>query len=105
MLRPWQFKLLTALGAIALVLIVANGILFTQNRAVQAEANNRQQYIQQSVALESLYRDIVRALAELAVKSDDAQVRQMLAAQGINITVNAPAPEAAAPAPAAGKKR
>lgn len=108
MLKPWQFKLLTGLGVVAVLLIVANGILFTNNRAVQIEANNRQQYIQQSATLEGLYRDIVRALAELAVKNNDTQLRQMLSAQGINITVNQPAPEAVAapaPAPAPAKKR
>jgi hypothetical protein len=98
MLRPWQFNLLMLLGLLTLSLAVFNGVLFTQNRAAQAEIGARQQYLQQTVSLEGLYRDIVKALAELAVKNNDAQLLQMLAAQGINVSVNPPSPP---PAPAA----
>lgn len=108
MLKPWEFNLLTALGALALVLAGANAVLFTGNRATQNDVNSRAQFVQQSVALEGLYRDIVKALAELAVKNNDAQLLQMLAAQGINVSVNAPAPSTApspaAPAPTAPKR-
>jgi ABC-type transport system involved in cytochrome bd biosynthesis fused ATPase/permease subunit len=107
MLKPWQFNLLTALGAIALLLALTNAVFFTRNRAAQAEVNNRQQFVQQSAALEGLYRDIVKALAELAVKNNDTQLMQMLSAQGINVSVNPPAPAPAAPAapaPAAPKR-
>jgi hypothetical protein len=41
----------------------------------------------------------------LAVKNNDAQLLQMLAAQGINVSVNAPKPAGAASAPTAGAKR
>jgi hypothetical protein len=104
MLKPWQFILLTTLGALSVLLAVTNAVYFTRNRAAQAEVNSRQQFVQQSVALESLYRDIAKALAELAVKNNDTQLLQMLAAQGVNVSVNttpaAPAPPAAAaPAP------
>lgn len=104
MLRTWQFTLLALLGAAAVALAVTNALLFTQNRGVQAELAARQQFLQQTVALEGLYRDIVKALAELAVKNNDSQLLQMLAAQGINVSVN-PTP-AAAPAsqPAAAKR-
>ena len=95
MLSKWQFNVLTALGAVALVLVVANGVLFTQNRANQSILNQRQQFIQQTVPLEGLYREIVKALADLAVKANDREVLNMLAAQGISVTVNGPA---AAPA-------
>lgn len=101
MLRPWQYTILVVLSATALLLAIANGVLFTQNRAEQAEVNARQQYLQQTVNLEGLYRDIVKALAELAVKSNDTQLLQMLAAQGINVSVNAPAVQASPAAPGA----
>jgi len=103
MLKAWQYRLLIALGALALVLVVTNGVLFTQNRSAQGELNARQQYVQQTVSLESLYRDIVKALAELAVKNNDQQLLQMLAAQGINVSVTPPAQPAPATTP--GPKR
>lgn len=106
MLKTWQFTVLVVLAGAALLLVIANGVLFTQNRSAQAELSARQQYLQQTVGLESLYRDIVKALAELAVKNNDPQLLQMLAAQGINVSVT---PSAATvqpqPAPPAGSKR
>jgi hypothetical protein len=74
--------------------MIANGVLFTQNRSVQAELNARQQYLQQTVGLESLYRDIVKALAELGAKNNDQQLLQILAAQGISVTFTPSAPAA-----------
>jgi hypothetical protein len=98
MLSKWQFHVLNALAVLALALVVANGVLFKQNRSEQSAFNQRQQFIQQTVPLETLYREIVKALADLAVKSNDRAVLDMLGSQGISVTVNTPAP---APAPAA----
>jgi len=89
-MTQWQHNLLTALGALALLLAITNATLFSNNRSAQAELSQRQQFIQQTGPLESLYRDIVKALAEMAVKGNDKQVLDMLAAQGINVTVNPP---------------
>jgi hypothetical protein len=93
-ISTWQFRLLTAIGALALVLVLVNGTLFVANRGSQAEISARQQFIQQTVQLEGLYREIVKALAELAVKNGDSQIMQMLAGQGINVSVNQPAASA-----------
>ena len=104
MLLKWQSKLLTALGIAALLLVLTNAMLFTQNRNAQAALNQRQQFIQQSVPLEGLYREIVKALAEMAIKGNDRQVLDMLAAQGLNVTVNGPAASPVEPAPRKGEK-
>jgi len=102
MLNKWQYNLLTALGALALILAITNAALFTGNRTAQAELAQRQQFVQQTGPLEGLYRDIVKALAEMAVKGNDKQVLDMLAAQGLSVTVNTPdSPAAAGAAPAA----
>jgi hypothetical protein len=62
--------------------------------------NTRGQYIQQSVQLEALGREIVTAIANLAVQQKDDQLRGILDAHGIRI--NAPAvgdaPAASGPA-------
>jgi len=93
MLRSWQYTVLNAIGALALLLVLLNAVLFTKNRDLQQQVNARQQYLQQTTALEGLYRDIVKALAELAVSNNDTQLLQMLASQGLNVSVNnAPAP-------------
>lgn len=95
MLKTWQYQLLNCIGALAFVLVILNGTLFMINRDSQAEIGTRQQFVQQTVQLEGLYREIVKALAELAVKSNDTQIMQMLAAQGINVSFSAPAAAAA----------
>jgi hypothetical protein len=99
MLKRNEFRILTALAALALLLAVANMVMFSQNRATQAEVTGRAQFIQQAAQLEPLYREMVKALGELAVRNNDTQLRDMLAKQGITVTLN-PAPAApAAPAP------
>lgn len=95
MLSTWQFNLMTGLGTMAVVLAAANGWLFTQNRGDPLTLNQNQQFVQQARGQESLYREMVKALAELGVKGNDAQVLNMLAAQGLSVSVNAPAAPAA----------
>jgi len=94
MLKQTEFRLLTLIAAATLLVALANIVLFSQNRDRQQEVTSRGQYIQQSVQLEGLYREIVKALADLAVRNNDKPIRDMLAAQGISVTAN-PAPAAA----------
>jgi hypothetical protein len=107
MLSRWQFGILTILGAAALALAIGNAVIATRTRDAQAELIQRQQYIQQSVALEALYRDMVKALAEAGLKTGDRQVLDLLAAQGIDVSYQpgAPAPAAPESAPALKPRR
>lgn len=91
MLKRSQYLVLMLAAVLVLLLVVFSGWLVGANRTAQAELMQRQQYVQQTVPLEALYRDIVKALAETAVKSNDRQVLDMLASQGLSVTVNAPA--------------
>ena len=99
MLKNWEFRFLTAVGALSLLLVIVNAVLFLGNRSSQIEVNNRQQYVQQSIQLEGLYREMVKALADLSVKTNDKQIKDMLASQGITVTAGgqgaAPAGDAA----------
>ena len=106
MLARWQFNTLTVLGALALLLAVVNATLFTVNREAQAEIAQRQQFIQQSAALEGLYREMVKALAELGTRGNDRALLDILAAQGLNVSVGgaAAAPMAAAPGSSPARK-
>lgn len=94
MLNRSQFWILTSAGAGALALVLANMFLYTVNRDLQLQANTRAQYIQQSIAMEGLYREIAQDLANRAVRTRDDQVRDLLAAEGLNVTFDA-APSAA----------
>ena len=103
MLKRNEFWILTALAAIALLLAIVNMVVFSQNRAAQAEVGGRSQYIQQAAQLEPLYREMVKALADLAVRNNDAELRDMLTKQGITLTASPPAPSPPAPEPKKGK--
>ena len=99
MLSKWQHTLLVGLGALALLLVVANGVLFAQNRSAQATLSQHQAFVQQTVPLEGLYNDIVKTLAQMGVKGNDREVLNMLAAQGLTVTVNAPGAGSTAASP------
>ena len=99
MLKKTEFWIVTALAAIGLLLAIVNMTLFSQNRAAQAEVTARAQYIQQAAQFEPLYREMVKALSELSVRNNDAQLREMLAKQGIMVSATPPPAPPAAPAP------
>ena len=88
MLTTLQYRLLLALGVLALLLAVVNAVLFTQSRHSQNELATRGQYIQQSLQLEPIYQTLIRSLAEAAAARNDAAIRKLLAEQGITFSVN-----------------
>ncbi len=99
-MKTWQFGLTTTLGAVALAGAGAGIGLSAGNRSLQGQINQRQQFLQQSVQLEALRNQLVRALAERAASSGDGALREMLARNGVRYTVTPPS-AAAAPAPEA----
>lgn len=97
MLARWQFWVLTLLSLISVALIGTNMWRFAANRQQQAEVNQRAQYVQQTGPLEVLNREIVAALAQLAVRNKDDQLRALLTSLGLTVTET---PRAVPPAPA-----
>ena len=95
MMNRWQFWTSTGLAALCLLAAGWTLSLSAMNRSLQADIGQRQQYVQQSVQLETLYREIIRALAELGARNNDQDVRAMLQRHGITYSVNAPAASAA----------
>lgn len=95
MLSRWQYWTLVVLGIASLVLVTTNASLVLSNRGQQTELNQRQIFLQQTAPLEGLYREMVKALADLAVRNGDRRVLEELNAQGISVTVNGPASSAA----------
>jgi predicted Holliday junction resolvase-like endonuclease len=79
----------TVLAVIAIILVLTNIVLFERNRSLQAEVSARAQYIQQTGQLEALNREIVNAIANLAVRNKDEALRSLLAQQGITINMGA----------------
>jgi hypothetical protein len=99
--KHFAWTVATALSGLALVLVVLNAFLILGNESRQAEVNQRQQYINQSVQLARVSQALVSALAQAAVKSDDKDIRELLTSSGITIQVNPPAqPDQPSPATA-----
>jgi hypothetical protein len=88
----WAYRIILALSGITLVLVVVYLILIEQNRSVQAEVNQRQQFINQSIQLGRFNDALIRALATTATNDKDDKLRDLLAQNGITINPATGAP-------------
>jgi hypothetical protein len=77
--------LLTSWSALILVLVIGNILIALGNQSIQAEMAERQQEIAQTIQLETLNRQLVTVLANMAIKSNDEQLKKLLADTGINL--------------------
>lgn len=80
----WQSGV-TLLAAVGVVLVLTNIVLFERNRSLQTDVNARAQYLQQTVQLERLHREIVNAIANLSLRNKDDALKTILTQQGITI--------------------
>jgi len=95
----WLYWMAVALSALAMALVVAYIVLVQDNRAVQAEVNRRQQFINQSIQLGRINEALIHALATAAVSNKDDKLRDLLADNGITINASGePVPSASGPA-------
>ena len=79
------------LALISCVLVGINMYFVTETQKLQREVAERQQFITQTVQIQAIARDIVGALASLAAKNNDEQLKQMLTSHGITVSMNPPA--------------
>lgn len=76
-------------AGLALLLAIANIVAVELNRGLQAQVSARSQFIQQSIQLEALNREIVGALANLAVERNDDALKAVLTQHGITLNTAA----------------
>jgi hypothetical protein len=88
-----QKIVLTTLSVLVLLLVIVNILIGLGNQFIQTEVSERQQMIAQTLQLESLNRQLITILANLALKTNDEQLKKLLAESGINLA----GPETAAP--------
>jgi len=86
---PW-LRLLDVLAILTLPLVGVNIYLVHISQTLQREVTDRQQFIAQSVQIQQLTRDLANALANLAVKNNDEQIRQLLTSHGVTFSVTPP---------------
>jgi len=93
-----QYRWLCALGALLIVLVAVNIGLSEATRKLQALVSARAQFLQQTVAIRDFYQDLARALADLAIKNHDDQIKGVLESEGFHLN-DAPATPPAGRAP------
>ena len=84
-------RVLTGLAVLMLVLVLVNILMSLGNQSLRAEVNERQQFLAQSMQLEGLHREIITVLATVALKTNNDQLKSLLASQGINFGQPPPA--------------
>jgi predicted Holliday junction resolvase-like endonuclease len=77
--------LLTVLSTLVLLLVVVNIVLALGNQSIQAEVSERQQMLTQTMQLENLNRQLIGVMANLALKTNDEQLKKLLAESGVNL--------------------
>jgi hypothetical protein len=91
----------------SLVLLVADISLVNGNRSLQEKIAERQVTIQRGGTLAQINQALVQMLAEASVKNNDADIRNLLAEQGITVkpkTADKAADDTAAPTKETKKK-
>ena len=75
----------TIFSCLLLLLVLVNILLSFGNQSLQSEVSERQQEIAHGMQLEALQRQVVTVLAEMAVKTNDAQLKELLSAGGFAV--------------------
>lgn len=75
----------TVLSGLILLLVIVNIVLALGNQSIQSEVGERQQIIAQTLQLESLNRQLIGVLAGMAMKTNDAQLKKILAEVGVDL--------------------
>ena len=89
-------RVLTGLAVLMLVLVLVNILMSLGNQSLRAAVNERQQFLAQSMQLEGLHREIITVLATVALKTNNDQLKSLLASQGINFGQPPPPPAGSA---------
>ena len=72
---------------LTLILVFVNMFLLVGNQSLQRSVTERQQFIMQSIQAQTGAREIIAAVANLAVRTDDEQLKELLAKHGITVSV------------------
>jgi len=82
-------KIVLGLSTASALLVVINIGLAVNNQALTNDVSARNAYLQQTGTLNTLYKEIVAGLADLASKTQDVRLKELLDKNGLSL---APAP-------------
>lgn len=100
------FVIGTVLASLALVMVLVNSWLVLSNQSIRSDVGVRQQYINESIQFSRVNQELINALANAVARNNNAAIRDLLAQNGITVTVTqqgqppAQQPQSSAPAPA-----
>jgi hypothetical protein len=95
--RSWLRWSATILGALALIVALADLALVLTNRTIRRETNEQRQYIQQTVQLNGVRDRLIQQSARTATEDKDQALRDLLVRHGYRFQSEPPAPAAAPP--------
>ncbi len=98
-LARWQFWVTTVVALLVAATAAYTMVLTSRNRDAQNDFVGRGRFIQESIQLEGLYRETVKALADLSIRTQDKALSDLLTSQGITVTPPSPASSSSAPSP------
>ena len=75
----------TIFSSLLLILVLVNILLAYGNQSLQSDVAEGQQTITQAIQLEGLYRQVITVIAERAVRTNDAQLKELLSASGFSL--------------------
>lgn len=87
-LNPREYWTLSAVSVACVMLVVINISLARGNRDIRQQVNQRQAFITQSLQLDKVNKQLVNAIAQLAVRNNDSALERVLSDQGITINRN-----------------
>jgi hypothetical protein len=87
-LSGWEFWILIGGAAIALLLLVTNIFVSLGNREIQEQVVARQQSLNQGMQVSQLNAQVIRALATLSARTDDAELKNLLSSHGVTFKLN-----------------
>jgi len=89
-LKQWQFYLLTGISAAALGLVFVTTSLSANIGGMRAQMDERQKFINETLLLSRLNVQLAQVLANLAVATNDNELKQVLYVNGISFSTDAP---------------
>jgi hypothetical protein len=92
--------ILVSLSGITLVLVIVDLFLGQNIRSIQADVNQRQQFINQSIRLNQINQELIRLIGQAVISDGDNKLRDVLARNGITVNSTAAPPSSTAAKPA-----
>ena len=82
---------LLTLGVVTLAVAFADGYLLYANQDLQARLDQQQRALQEGIRISNANVELIRLLAAVTVRTEDADLAKLLADHGISLSVT-PAP-------------